>query len=266
MANQFISLRKKSDNPHGSNLTELLAAESVDRGFMQHTDWMAHVSRYMMEMELVTRLKARTVLDVGCGALQLPYFFYRNRLPAIDAYWGLDLRAQDKWLAKYEWKTPATLVQLDLLQDDPTQLEGWPEGGFDLVSCTEVLEHVPKSEANILLAKLFYWTKTGGTCILSTPNRHPADFSSVADNHVGPDGVIREWWHEDLAHAIEANGFEIKERSGTFMKTKRIPKNSVHATTVDVLKRRLPYGLYSLVTAALFPAEATNIIWTLKKG
>jgi hypothetical protein len=49
------------------------------------------------------------------------------------------------------------------------------------------------------------------------------------------------------------------------MKTRRAPKNTMHQPTLDLLRRHLPFALYSLATAAIFPEESTNIIWTLRK-
>ena len=259
---RVVSLR--TDNPLESNLTELEAAESVDRGFLRHTDWLAHTVRYQLVADFMVSHKTRTLLDVGCGHLQLPYFLYRNRMPAIDAYWGLDLRIKQAWANEYRWNTPATLVQMDVALDNPLDVEGWP-GQFDLAVCTEVAEHLPKSAVPQLLGNLFRWIKPGGHLLFSTPNRHPKDFSSVADNHIGPDGVPREWWWEDLSRVIADTGFHIVDMTGTFMKTRRIPTNTSLDTAVDVLRRRLPYAVFSVAAAALFPTESTNIFWTLAK-
>lgn len=71
---KFFELNHRNED--NCNLTELLAAESVDRGYATHNDWLAHCNRYAYAWKLLTsKLKdCKTLLDVGCGKLQLPYF------------------------------------------------------------------------------------------------------------------------------------------------------------------------------------------------
>ena len=249
----------------GHNLTELCASEDVDRGYFSHTDWLAHAMRYLRVKDHMVRAKTKTLLDVGCGKLQLQHFLYRNRMTPIDLCTAIDLRAQEKWLLDYAWRTPLHLVQMDIVQDDPTFGDSGPFKPFDLVTCLEMLEHIPRPMVPTLLQRLHDWTDRDGWCILSTPNRSPDDFSSVAENHVGPDGIIREWWFDDLALEITNAGFHVVTAAGTFMKTLRIPKNSIHQDALDIMHRRLPYAMYSVAAASLFPRESTNVIWALRR-
>ena len=68
-----------TDNASECNLTELNAAETVDSGFVSHNDWLSHVNRYAYVMKRLLKSDTSSLLDVGCGRMQLPYFLWKNR-------------------------------------------------------------------------------------------------------------------------------------------------------------------------------------------
>lgn len=221
---EFLELNRT--NSLDCNLTELGASVRIDEGYMSHTDWIGHASRYgyaMKQLEHGELKNARTVLDVGCGTLQMPHFFYKNRFnpgPKVN-YFGLDLRATQNWLPKgCFWKANISLVRTDVLVDDLTRVPSWP-GQFDAVVCFEMLEHVPRAYAPKLIEKLFTWTKPGGVCLLSTPNAGVS--RSVSDNHVGADGV-REWTFDDKLAMARTAGFKVKGAYG-ILRDKQVPQS-----------------------------------------
>lgn len=249
------------ENPLDSNLTELNAAYAYyDRGYVNHGDWLAHVGRYMAAGK---RVRADSkVLDVGCGFMNLPRSLYHNRnLPKI--YWGLDLRATPHWGELLRWKIPTRLVRMDIVLDDPTALPGWPRRGFDITTCFEVFEHVPRSKASALLYNLYQWTKPGGVCLFSTPNAGISD--SIADNHVGPDGEEREWTYADKKKLATEAGFEIEETFGTFCRMDRLPAEAHNHPTLRAARKYLSHAWYITIVAAAYPELSNNSIFVMRR-
>lgn len=260
---KFFDLRGDKDkNELGSNLTELSAAgHFFDRGFMAHRDWIAHVSRWFAVARKI-RMKKDKLLDVGCGKLGLPYTLNQCRRQPAE-YWGLDLRALENWGKSTNWKTPTNLVRMDLILDDPTDLLGWPEDGFDLVTCFEVLEHVPRANAAQLVQNLYDWTKPGGSCLLSTPNHGTS--TSVAKNHIGPDGEIREWTYQDKLGLIEDAGFELEGAYGTFIRLDQLPVEITENKELMAAKEFLHGDWFSVMAAAAYPEQANNAVFYLRR-
>lgn len=230
----FVEFGKRKENILDSNLTELKAARTVNAGFINHTDWMGHIARYAYAMKRVQKERPDRILDVGCGEMEMCYFFWKNRFSPPDGfeYWGMDLRAQQRWIDKElpankakdhdpcPVKCDVTLVNMDVCLSDPTKIASWP-GNFPVVVCMETLEHVPRSHAPVLMGRLFNWTEPGGILILSTPNAGVSD--STAENHLDPaTGESREWdYHEKIKMAIDA-GFVHETSYGVFGRMDRI--------------------------------------------
>lgn len=120
---------------------------------------------------------------------------------------------------------------LSLVIDDIT-MSYFPNNTFDLILCTEVIEHIPDSKA--ALREMHRIIKSGGTLILSTPQRY-SPLELVAKIAFLP-GVIKlvrlvygepvlETGHVNLmtsrtiTRQLEAAGFIIKEhyKSGLYL-------------------------------------------------
>lgn len=255
---KFYSLRE--ENALDSGLTELNAASAVDKGFMSHNDWMAHCARYGYAQKIIAREHVETLLDYGCGSLQLPYYLWRNRAPGIRTYWGVDMRAQEAWLQRVGWKTPMNLIRADIILDYPEDhIPEFPYQ-FDLVVCTEVLEHVPKIFARDLVDRLFAYTRPGGSCILSSPNAGVSD--SIAENHVGPEGE-REWSYTEKCNLLVSAGFEFYKAYGTFGGSRRL-----EVALPDIppeIKEFLPHAWYTTMIAAPYPSLANNALFHMRR-
>lgn len=251
----YREITKKSDLPHG--LTELNAADAVDRGFMAHSDWVGHIMRYGYAMKLVEKLKPARVIDIGCGDLNLPKFLWRNRSTFAGDYVGADLRATPKWLEGITWKANIELVRLDLVQDDPAEL-----GTADLVVCFETFEHVPRDYQQALLQRLFAWTNPGGRCLFSTPNAGVA--RSTAKNHFGPEGNRERTYEEKLAMATEA-GFNILNTFGTFAGSTRLPADFIATPEMVKAKSFLLDSFFVCLAAINFPAESNNALFDMER-
>jgi len=262
MSKQFFALNDGS-NPLACNLTELNAAESVDNGFMSHNDWIAHVNRYAYTGKVIQKSKPGTILDVGCGKLQLPYYLWRNRLHLEEngSYWGIELRAKQAWLEPINWKTSMNLIKADIILDEINEdnIEFWP-GQFDLVTCFETWEHVPRDKAIILAERLFNWTKPGGILLFSSPNAGVSD--STADNHTDAEGESREWEMESKIEVLEDAGFSLHENFGTFCGITRLPEEFQERLRTDALliqaKKFLNHANFTALVAAAYPQFSNN--------
>jgi len=105
--------------------------------------------RYRIILRMVQG--ARSILDVGCGSSRII-----QHLPGAV---GMDLQ-----LRKLRWlRGPGRR----LLQADMNRLP-FPDGAFDAVVCSEVIEHIPREQVH--LEELVRVIRPGGLLILGTPD------------------------------------------------------------------------------------------------
>jgi len=259
MENNFINAFNTKDT---SNLTELNAADDVNRGFMMHADWFAHILRYGIIKNIIDKNNINSILDVGCGRLQLPIFLYMNRTKFCGKYIGLDARASKNWLEyinsnynNFGNKFNIDLIKINIVKDN------YDINKHDLVVCTEVLEHIPKDCGQILINKLYNWTSNNGWLIFSTPNAGVSD--TVAHNHCGPDGC-REWEYNDKIKLIEDAGYVIEDKIGTFIKLDKIKSDFWNKDT-KYLKNILPSAFFRTYAALLQPEKSNNALFICRK-
>jgi hypothetical protein len=126
--------------------------------------------------------KARTLLDYGCGKASLhgqkPVTIEGAQYPDIAVYWGLDaITLYDPAYAPY------------------TRL---PEGRFDGVICTDVLEHCPKEDIPWILDEIFGYA---GRFVFANVACFPAmkTLPNGENAHCTIEGP--EWWEARLIEA-----------------------------------------------------------------
>lgn len=106
--------------------------------------------------------EAGTALEVGPGSgIYLPVI-----ADLFQNVYGSDI--EDAYL-KHAHTLLNKVCNLSLVVDDITDSK-LPEGLFDLILCTEVVEHIPDSQA--ALTQMHRLLKPGGVLVLSTPQRY----------------------------------------------------------------------------------------------
>jgi len=113
--------------------------------------------------------RARRILDIGCGSGQFASCLFG--VASIESYTGLDFSAQAVAMAK------RACPQGRFVVGDATTTTIHDEVAHDILTCTEMLEHVP---ADQLVIERF---TTGTRCLCTVPNfaheTHVRHFTSV---------------------------------------------------------------------------------------
>ncbi len=110
-------------------------------------------------------LKNKRVLDVGCGGGILSESMYSKGADVT----GIDLGEKALNVAKLHQYESGTKVDYRLVSVE--QLASEQPASFDVVTCMEMLEHVPDPES--IVAACARLVKPGGAVFLSTINRTP---------------------------------------------------------------------------------------------
>ena len=108
------------------------------------------------------------VLDVGCGGGLLAEALAR----AAGSVTGIDLAPGMIEVARLH--AAEARLAIDYRVAGAEELAAAAPGGFDVVTCMEMLEHVPKPAA--MVATLAALTRPGGALIVSTLNRNLRSF------------------------------------------------------------------------------------------
>jgi 2-polyprenyl-6-hydroxyphenyl methylase / 3-demethylubiquinone-9 3-methyltransferase len=114
-------------------------------------------------------LRAARVLDVGCGGGILSEAMARSGARVL----GIDL--SQAVLDVAELHALEAKLTLEYMAIAAEELAAANPGSFDLVTCMEMLEHVPDPAAT--LTALATLVKPGGNVIVSTLNRKPMAFA-----------------------------------------------------------------------------------------
>lgn len=245
--------RKRDDRDFD---TTSLHVNSHGKRFL-HRDYSGHFWRWSFSRRLIKR--ADHVLDVGCGPeIPLGNILAGTVHPFMETYTGVDLNPLRATKNK-RWR----------LEGEFNFVERWRElkrdGGYDVATTFEVIEHMLPAHGHKFLAGIFALLKPGGRMLISTPCY---DGVHHAANH------IHEWTVPELREAIEGAGFEVEARYGTFMDVKYIGKADIGDADLSnaVGRTAKALGAYfdnealSCLFAPLYPDYARNNIWVCRKA
>jgi 2-polyprenyl-6-hydroxyphenyl methylase/3-demethylubiquinone-9 3-methyltransferase len=156
------------------------------------------------------RLNGRRALDVGCGGGILAEAMARKGADVL----GIDLAAKALRVAQLHAMEAAT-PNVEYREVAAEALATEMPGQFDVVTCMEMLEHVPDPASTVKACAAL--TKPGGWVFFSTLNRNPKSFLFAI---VGAEYVLRllpkgthEWARfirpSELAQSVRAAGLEL---------------------------------------------------------
>ena len=114
-------------------------------------------------------LPGKTVVDVGCGGGILAEAMAR-RAAAVT---GIDLAARPLGVARLH-ALEAGVANVDYREIAAEALAAEQPAGFDVVTCMEMLEHVPDPASTVRACAAM--VKPGGWVFFSTLNRNPKSF------------------------------------------------------------------------------------------
>jgi 2-polyprenyl-6-hydroxyphenyl methylase/3-demethylubiquinone-9 3-methyltransferase len=160
-------------------------------------------------------LTGKTVLDVGCGGGILAEAMARRAAAVI----GIDLAARPLGVARLH-ALEAGVANVEYREIAAETLAAERPAGFDIVTCMEMLEHVPDPASTVRACAAM--VKPGGWAFFSTLNRNPKSFlfAIVGAEHVL--GLLPKGTHEyarfirpsELARFARDAGLELAAMRG----------------------------------------------------
>lgn len=214
-----------------------------------HRDYSAHFFRWSFARRFIN---AKTnVLDIGCGEeYPLARILTGGAAAYVKEYVGCDINK----LKPSNRKNFTLYGEFDFTENWNTI--AIPKGGFDVIVCFEVIEHMKIEHGKKLLQGAYELLNPGGTFIISTPCY---DGVRHAANH------IHEYTIDELGDAITEIGFNVDTRYGAFMDIKHI-KKSEYAIVYGRLAKYFDNDALSCIFAPLFPDYSRNNLWVCTKG
>ena len=150
--------------------------ENIKRGY-QNSDDSTNANK-TAEMGL----SGKRVLDVGCGGGILSESMARRGADVT----GIDLGTENLKAATLHAEQSNLEKTLRYQHIPVEQLAKTHAGQFDVVTCMEMLEHVP--DPSSIVQACFELLAPGGVCVLSTINRNPKSYLFAI---VGAEYVLR---------------------------------------------------------------------------
>lgn len=168
----------------------------------------------MAWIERLVPLSGCSVLDVGCGGGILSEAMSGKGARVL----GIDLAGKSLQVARLHALESGAKVEYravaveELAQEQPAQ--------FDLVTCMEMLEHVPDPARTI--AACAQLVRPGGSVLFSTIDRNPKSFLLAIIGAELVLGLLPRGTHEyarflrpsELARGARAGGLEVSEITG----------------------------------------------------
>ena len=166
-------------------------------------------------IDSLARLRGKRVVDVGCGGGILAEAMAQRGAVVT----GIDLAAKPLGVARLH-AMESNVAGLDYREVSAEGLAAEQPAGFDVVTCMEMLEHVPEPASTAMACATM--AKPGGWVFFSTLNRNPKSFLFAI---VGAEYVLQllpKGTHEyarfirpsELARHCRAAGLELSATQG----------------------------------------------------
>lgn len=151
-------------------------------------------------------------LDLGCGEgrhLHAAYFTAKVRAVGVDLSFDDVIRTRRGFEANPDLSGDP--CRFTLAVADALRLP-FADGAFDVIVCSEVLEHLPDYETALM--EIQRVLAPGGRLAVSVPRFWPEKVCwALSENyHNTPGGHVRIFRDRDLKRALEARGFTFRRR------------------------------------------------------
>lgn len=239
----------------GFEQSQLLVSEEANKGKANiHRDYLAHVFRWQHVVKWLAKSKRYTstnLLDVGCGYDIPLYRILAGNRRSVAHYTGVDIakiREPD-----YKCNAPRTLLS-------HTPIHTVASNNYNLITCFEMLEHVPFEYAKETVKHLYNISEPNSTLILSTPVYDPK--VGMANNH------INEMTREQVKNIITDANWIIQKNYGTFASIKDY-KSHLSIPELELYNKLAEYyhsDILATIFAPLYPEYSRNNIWICTKG
>lgn len=217
-----------------------------------HRDYLAHAFRWGFAKDHYIEHEKTRVLDVGCGP---------NRPLMTVLFGGIGTKLAKSYVGVDMSDIKPTRHKRTTLYPKTNFLTSWPEiaeehGPFDLITCFEVIEHMPRAEGDQLLDVFSSVLDDDGVVLLSTPVYDGAR----AKNH------IHEYTVPELQHAVWRANFHVIKRYGTFMNHHEVKRLASPAQweVYEQLREYYSQEIMATFLAPLFPDHSRNNLWVLE--
>lgn len=156
--------------------------ENVKRGYQSKDHAKSNEAPHALNKTAETGLSGKKVLDVGCGGGILSESMARRGADVT----GIDLGTENLKAAALHAEQSGLENTLRYQHIPVEDLAKTHAGQFDVVTCMEMLEHVPNPSS--IVQACFELLAPGGVCVLSTINRNPKSYLFAI---VGAEYVLR---------------------------------------------------------------------------
>ncbi|MGB3109325.1 MAG: bifunctional 2-polyprenyl-6-hydroxyphenol methylase/3-demethylubiquinol 3-O-methyltransferase UbiG [Psychrobacter alimentarius] len=156
--------------------------ENVKRGYQSKDLAKSKEAPHALNKMAETGLSGKKVLDVGCGGGILSESMARRGADVT----GIDLGTENLKAAALHAEQSGLENTLRYQHIPVEDLAKTHAGQFDVVTCMEMLEHVPNPSS--IVQACFELLAPGGVCVLSTINRNPKSYLFAI---VGAEYVLR---------------------------------------------------------------------------
>jgi len=173
------------------------------------TDYAAFAgqARFPTLVQMILEIKPQTLLDIGCGSGYLA-FLLKREMPELHVH-GIDISAA----ALNQAQALDARYMMDLDREPIPE----PDGSFDVVVCSEVLEHLYTPE--VVLREIGRVLKQDGTVLITVPNfgywryRRDALLGKVPPIVADP-RHLHAFDADRLRSVLERQGFSVRRITG----------------------------------------------------
>jgi ubiquinone/menaquinone biosynthesis C-methylase UbiE len=201
--------------------------------------------QFLKEFYFLKKIKpGNIVLDVGCGTATLLEKIVRNGVKCF--YIGIDvsfpsLKKREHLLAKGSFK---------LIQGDLTKDLRFDDNFFNVVICSEVIEHFKEEAGKHLLKEIYRVMKPNG-CFLITTTTSPSDRPLA--------GHLREYTLPDLESLLMKSNFSIQQKFG-LLPNKNIQFSPIERQCLQDLSKFYPTTFLKCLFSLLHPEECRSYL------